>query len=317
MTQRGQRVCVPITIPSQTKQTYAVLEFLGLTSQNSPAASRPTSSCSPESLNVQDSMHPFRIVPDQLLVAQAFKKKKSSRLNHKANGLMRGKEKKNASQMMSPRKSMSLSLKEFNPAGSEVEQMMKYHHIAATTFVQADSSSFRELVQKFTGAGETSDQDKLPVNFPTKPAARKVGLIGNGAVIRHGEAGAWEPKQVLGSSAKLREERQASKGLNIRRSTDYFKRKEISSVLQRISFQNIQGQRPSNPTDTSLSDHHVFEAIDIPLCSSEQVWDKGGINSGPADQNFPILKECSFLHPQVERHADSDLRLLPLFPFHS
>ncbi|KAJ7548300.1 hypothetical protein O6H91_07G006200 [Diphasiastrum complanatum] len=319
MTLRGQRVCIPITIPNQTMQAYAVLELLGFTFQNIPEGT-PSSSSSPESV-IQDALHPFQIFsdsPTSCEIAQAFTELKSSRLN-KANSLITGGERKFASQIrMSPRK--SLSPKESNHAGSAVKENSKHHQIhAATTFVQADSSSFRELVQQLTGAGETS-QDKLSATLLTKSAARESGLIREefkgGTFARRREAGGGEIQLELGSAAKLREGRQSSKGLEIRRDTNNFKRKDLSSLLAGISVLDIQPLLSIPKVMSSLND--VFQTIHFPSPSSEQEIDPEGNHNleSISAESSPVMEECSS-YAQVEMQSKSDLKLLPLFPVHS
>lgn len=81
-----------------------------------------------------------------------------------------------------------------------------------TTFVQVDTSSFRELVQKLTGASD-SDVEKLPITLPSRQASR--GVADSNAHKMDGTYGGLIPKPVGDLSArrpafKLHERRQSN-----------------------------------------------------------------------------------------------------------
>jgi hypothetical protein len=83
-----------------------------------------------------------------------------------------------------------------------------------TTFVQVDTSSFRELVQKLTGASD-SDVEKLPITLPSRQAARGGAGDGSGARPVDNTYGGLIPKPVGDLSArrpafKLHERRQSN-----------------------------------------------------------------------------------------------------------
>jgi len=77
---------------------------------------------------------------------------------------------------------------------------------ATTTFVQADTSSFRELVQKLTGVSNSDLDKKLPITLPSRQQAAKIDNSSFRDLI---------PKPVVDMSArrpsfKLHERRQAN-----------------------------------------------------------------------------------------------------------
>lgn len=83
---------------------------------------------------------------------------------------------------------------------------------STTTFVQVDTSSFRELVQKLTGASD-SDVEKLPITLPSRQASRGGG--DSNALKMDGTYGGLIPKPVGDLSArrpafKLHERRQSN-----------------------------------------------------------------------------------------------------------
>ena len=105
--------------------------------------------------------------------------------------------------------SLSLQEKERNNHNQEFT--------STTTFVQVDTSSFRELVQKLTGASD-SDVEKLPITLPTRQASRGGGDQSGGGEHRYkmdNTFGGLIPKPVGDLSArrpafKLHERRQSN-----------------------------------------------------------------------------------------------------------
>ncbi|KAH8970687.1 hypothetical protein BDL97_02G102100 [Sphagnum fallax] len=70
----------------------------------------------------------------------------------------------------------------------------KAEFASPTTFVQADTSSFRELVQKLTGASDSDLEKKLPITVPSRQAAR---TSGGGAQLLESSSPAGSHKQQL------------------------------------------------------------------------------------------------------------------------
>lgn len=70
----------------------------------------------------------------------------------------------------------------------------KAEFASPTTFVQADTSSFRELVQKLTGASDSNLEKKLPITVPSRQAAR---TSGGGAQLLESSSPAGSHKQQL------------------------------------------------------------------------------------------------------------------------
>jgi hypothetical protein len=70
----------------------------------------------------------------------------------------------------------------------------KAEFASPTTFVQADTSSFRELVQKLTGASDSDLEKKLPITVPSRQASR---TSGGGAQLLESSSPAGSHKQQL------------------------------------------------------------------------------------------------------------------------
>ncbi|XP_010265503.1 PREDICTED: VQ motif-containing protein 11-like [Nelumbo nucifera] len=154
-----------------------------------------------------------------------------------------------------------------------------------TTFVQADAHTFRELVQKLTGAGE-DDSEKLPITLPARFSARSSNS-----------------SEVVGprrSAFKLQERRQ-----NIRK---------MEIKLGLTSLRNSPTFSPpiSSPV-TPLSSDPLFSAY-FPGSGSQSP-------SSPAvsEEEKVIAEKGFYLHPSpLNTPRDSEPpELLPLFPLSS
>ncbi|KAG0624401.1 hypothetical protein M758_3G244900 [Ceratodon purpureus] len=222
----------------------------------------------------------------------------------------------------------SLSLQEKEGAGGQ-------EFASTTTFVQVDTSSFRELVQKLTGASD-SDVEKLPITLPSRQASRGGGGGGGGG---DGSArpvdntyGGLIPKPVGDLSArrpafKLHERRQSNlrkldvKGLGAAAAF----RRGVAGYGGGSPTPDLSPKFPSciaSPVTPLTKD--VFESSHAPTTPTSY---EGYVNlrprepaSAPAggqDSNARLDRDPHFyLHPPSERPRQQP-ELLTLFPLTS
>ncbi|KAJ7550190.1 hypothetical protein O6H91_07G087600 [Diphasiastrum complanatum] len=187
-------------------------------------------------------------------------------------------------------------------AGDVVKQVA-----ISTTFVQAHKESFREVVQKYTGAGDAS-QGKLPIT--SKPISCG-GWIGSEALL---------PRKP--SSHKLHERRQKSGGemkLEIRHNPFFFKRngaspRSSSDGLSPISRDHLLPPLLSSPVTPlsalSLDSSPSASTDHLPL-SSHFIKDENQVNT---------FHRCSLFAPltqQQQQQRKGEPELLNLFPLTS
>lgn len=155
---------------------------------------------------------------------------------------------------------------------------------AQTTFVQADPSTFRALVQKLTGA---TPDTKHPVTVPARPSLRSVSA----------DMGPRRP------AFKLQERRQSMRKLEIALATP---------PLQYPACRNLKGEMllvsPVSPLD------HLFSfsprTPTSPCLSSSASWEE--------EEERAIAEKGFYLHPSpLNTPRNGEPELLPLFPLHS
>ena len=201
---------------------------------------------------------------------------------------------------------------------------------STTTFVQVDTSSFRELVQKLTGASD-SDVEKLPITLPSRQAAR-----GGGAGTGGGDGsarpvdntyGGLIPKPVGDLSArrpafKLHERRQSN-----------LRKLDVKGLGAAAAFRRgVAGYGGGSPTpdlSPALSPKFpsciaspvtpltkdVFESAHAPTTPTSYEGYSTAVRSREAtsaEPRDPLL----YLHPPSERPRQQP-ELLTLFPLTS
>ena len=152
-----------------------------------------------------------------------------------------------------------------------------------TTFVQADPSNFRAVVQRLTGVAQDPSAHKLPVTA----AARKPTEIG--------------PRR---SAFKLHERRQTARKLEI---------KLGSPGPAQIGLPGFGsgGLSPSNRRFLGFGSEMVMVSPVSPL-------DLFGSPRGEEEEERAIADKGFYLHPSpLSTPRGSDPELLPLFPLHS
>ncbi|XP_068652291.1 VQ motif-containing protein 11-like [Aristolochia californica] len=165
--------------------------------------------------------------------------------------------------------------------------MEKPQATTPTTFVQADAHTFRDLVQKLTGANEDCP-DKLPITVPARLTARDVG----------------GPRR---SGFKLQERRQNMRKL------------EIKLGLTSLRNSGFSPRSQSHP-------HIAISPITSPVTplGSESLF-CGNFNLSGSESPSPVLSEEEkaiaekgfYLSPLSTPRGSDPPELLPLFPLRS
>ncbi|KAH7547426.1 hypothetical protein FEM48_Zijuj01G0308800 [Ziziphus jujuba var. spinosa] len=170
-----------------------------------------------------------------------------------------------------------------------------------TTYVQADPSTFRAVVQKLTGAPEDPSAQKLPLTLPSrfinpKPTTNEMG-----------------PRR---SAFKLHERRQTTKKLELK--------------LNANSATTIAGGRgtiinsPSSTTTSSSSCGGLFgrQMVMVSPVSPLELLTRGSPRTPVSpfpEEDRAIAEKGFFLHPSPlsTPRGSEPPELLPLFPLHS
>ncbi len=150
----------------------------------------------------------------------------------------------------------------------------------ATTFVQADTNTFRDLVQKLTGL--SGDSDKLPVTVPSKLPSKP-----------------GDPTGPRRSPFKLHE----------RRHTHTMRKLEIKLGLTNLAHSPSQTHRLDSPIQSPVT----------PLGSDSPFLPSSGTESPLSDEEKAIAGRGFYLHPSplcTPRGTDPP-ELLTLFPLSS
>ncbi|WOH05521.1 hypothetical protein DCAR_0624938 [Daucus carota subsp. sativus] len=160
-----------------------------------------------------------------------------------------------------------------------------------TTFVQADPSNFRAVVQKLTGAPSDPSTPKLPVTLPSRfPAGKPTS----------GEIG--PRKQPF----KLQERRQSGKKLELQLNNNDNNTTRMSQGFSAFSpRQRMMMFSPVSPLDMLMLARGNGSSPRTPMSPIEQE------ERAIADKGF-------YLHPSpLTTPRGSEPELLPLFPLHS
>ncbi|CAN6722019.1 unnamed protein product [Malus baccata var. baccata] len=148
-----------------------------------------------------------------------------------------------------------------------------------TTFVQADTNNFRDLVQKLTGL--SGDSEKLPITHPARHYPKAPTSPG-------------DPTGPRRSPFKLQERRHTMRKLEIK-----------------LSLATLHGSQPFPSPVTPLG----FESFSFPSSGSESPSSPAAV----AEEEKAIAEKGFYLHPSplsTPRGAEPP-ELLPLFPLSS
>ncbi|XP_047311605.1 VQ motif-containing protein 4 [Impatiens glandulifera] len=160
-----------------------------------------------------------------------------------------------------------------------------------TTFVQADITSFKQVVQMLTGSTETAKIASAAKSEP--PPKNSIPPIRSG------------PKKQTSSSSKLYERRNSMKNF------------KISPLIPSFIHGSVVSSEILSPSILdfpSLVLSPVTPLIPDPFNRSPQHHIGGNLNREAEEE--AIARKGYFLHPSPRANTprDSELRLLPLFP---
>lgn len=165
-----------------------------------------------------------------------------------------------------------------------------------TTFVQADPSNFRAVVQKLTGASPEPSAHKLPVTVPSRVTTSKSGEMG--------------PRRP---AFKLQERRQSGRKLEIKLNNNkngglvcggYSCLSPRHRMMMINSNHNMIMASPVSPLD------HVMLTRGSPRTPMSPLEEE--------EEERAIAQKGFYLHPSpLTTPRGSEPQLLPLFPLHS
>ncbi|KAJ4958665.1 hypothetical protein NE237_025776 [Protea cynaroides] len=172
--------------------------------------------------------------------------------------------------------------------------------LSNTTFVQADPSTFRAVVQRLTGASDDSSLKKLPVTVPARQT-------GKGVFCELG------PRK---SGFKLQERRQSLRKLEIKLEAASFvgggggagpySQSTIATARQRSFLEGIGEMSLISPVS-----HFDLLSRGSPRTPTPRL-------TPEEEEERAIAEKCFYLHSSpLTTPRSSELELLPLFPLHS
>lgn len=242
-----------------------------------------------------------------------------------------------------------------SPASSSSFEVARTQQIAVpTTFVQADTSSFRELVQKLTGISDDS-QEKFPITMPARYANRGggggggvsgkqhatqaeggVGVAGVGLYFKQGPD-ISKPGVEVGprkSAFKLHERRQSMRKLEIKLGLTSLRHNPSCGLSPRTSGelrspnpQDIPALVPSPVTplgsDPFENGYSPSSVITTPTTSCNAAYGpptptSESPSSAISEEERAIAEKGFYLHPSpLNTPRGSEPELLPLFPLQS
>lgn len=192
-----------------------------------------------------------------------------------------------------------------------------YGSDSATTFVQADPSTFRQIVQKLTGAPDDPSSPKLPVTHPARAVTSAAAAITPAAV-----AGAnMGPKRP---AFKLHERRQTAKKLEIKlnnnnNSTNINSSSNVySNGYELCSFYKQRGGGTGAFLVSPVSTLEFLAPRVSPRSPREELLCARGGGGEEAERAF-IAEKGFYLHPSPlsTPRGGAEPELLPLFPLTS
>ncbi|XXG51778.1 hypothetical protein AAC387_Pa03g0276 [Persea americana] len=166
---------------------------------------------------------------------------------------------------------------------------------APTTFVQADAHTFRDLVQKLTGATDDT-VEKLPVTVPARYSARSPSCGGSGDV--------GGPR---GPAFKLHERRHSMRKLEIKLGLTSLRGGVLSPRSQPL-ISPISSPVTPLGSDPLFSGQFSASSSDSPMSSP-----------AVSEEEKAIAGKGFYLHPSPlsTPRGSEPPELLPLFPLHS
>ncbi|KAJ7532219.1 hypothetical protein O6H91_14G077900 [Diphasiastrum complanatum] len=202
-------------------------------------------------------------------------------------------------------------------------KLSNWHSMASSaTFVHADASSFRELVQKLTGANDQCQQKisittRYNISSDCKQTSRK-----SATKIPNENFCSKKIKSCTGRNSRTNR-RIAAQGkkdgidpkLEIKHESNTFKKSGISSVINLPTLTDAVHSLVNSAAAASgsfESGHYSTES------SSRTSLELAPIHCGEEASGCSMEDNCSSVQPaSFERRTDGELKLLLLFPLHS
>ena len=170
-----------------------------------------------------------------------------------------------------------------------------------TTFVQADPSNFRQVVQKLTGASQDPSAQKLPLTLPSR-------LTAQAQAHRPPPTTTMEPPMGLKKhNFKLHERRSKKLQLNV---------SENPMMFQNNNNNNNMMMMLMNSNNNNNNMRSVIMAS--PVSPLEYYYSPKSPNENEEKEEEKVIAEKGFyLHPSPRASQQQPPELLPLFPLHS
>jgi hypothetical protein len=174
-----------------------------------------------------------------------------------------------------------------------------------TTFIQADPSNFRQVVQKLTGASQDPSAQKLPITLPSRLTAQTQAQRPPPTTNEPTTMGPKKP------NFKLHERRSKKLQLNVSETPMMFQNNNNNNMMMMMLMNNNKNNNNINRSVVMAS----------PVSPLEFYMARGNSPKSPyedeEDEEEKVIAEKGFyLHPSP-RASQQPPELLPLFPLHS
>ncbi|XP_058734384.1 VQ motif-containing protein 11 [Vicia villosa] len=169
-----------------------------------------------------------------------------------------------------------------------------------TTFVQADPSNFRSVVQKLTGASQDPSAQKLPLTLPSRLTQAQAHRLPPSTTTSEQPMGPKKP------NFKLHERRSKKLQLTVSETPTMFQNNNMMMMLMNNNNNNnIRSVVMASPV--SPLEYYMAHG-NSPKSPYEEDEEK--------EEEKVIAQKGFYLHPSP-RSSQQPPQLLPLFPLHS
>lgn len=199
----------------------------------------------------------------------------------------------------------------------QVEPTKLKHIEIRTTFVQTDTNSFRELVQKLTGVSDDAEggEFKFPTTMPTKYA--NSNAVECGSVLQYGHSAFNKGGIEMGprkSAFKLHERRQCPTKLQIKLGLQSANPNRL--LPGEVLSLPLPALIPS-PISPLGSDRFTSNHCTASSPNSTSPCNHQSSSTDPREEKSIAGEGFCFQPLPSPRHAKIEPELLPLFPLHS
>ncbi|XP_045830066.1 VQ motif-containing protein 11 [Trifolium pratense] len=177
-----------------------------------------------------------------------------------------------------------------------------------TTFIQADPSNFRQVVQKLTGASQDPSAQKLPITLPSRLTAQTQANRCSPSITNEPIMGLKKP------NFKLHERRSKKLQLNV---------SETHMMFQNNNNNNNNNMMMMMLMNNNNNNINRSVVMASPVSPLEFYMAHGNSPKSPyyedeEDEEEKVIAEKGFyLHPSPRASQQQPPELLPLFPLHS